>query len=106
MTSCRKFDRGEFVRGFRAACARRGINPLEGATSFEVVRYRIERGRALRRTRRGRWWQRSSLWLECAPYRSRVEEEAIWNVFVESYDAEVKRLVRAQRRYQKEGRRT
>lgn len=94
MTSCREFDRGEFVRGFRAACAQRGIDPLEGATSFEVVHVRSERRRGLGRTRRSRWWRQHSLWLASPPYRSIVEEEAIWNLFVESYGGEIQRLGR------------
>lgn len=78
----KQFDYDTFVRGFRAACARRGIDPLEGATLYQVVRVRAE---AAQSRPTDRWWQRHALWVACEPYRSDVEEEVFWSLFLQAY---------------------
>ncbi len=92
MRSQKRFDHDEFVRGFRAACTRRGIDPLEGATLYDVVRVLAEQAEA-RRTR-DRWWKRHKLWRACQPNHSELEEEVIWELFLQSYLPHMKRLAR------------
>lgn len=86
----RQFDYDEFVRGFHAACARRGIDPQEGATSYEVVLVLADEAEARRVY--DQWWLRHQLWWECEPYHSEVEEEVIWNLFLQSYLPVMSRL--------------
>jgi hypothetical protein len=98
MTSRPKFDYEDFVRGFRAACAQRGIDPLEGATSFQVVHYCAERQLAARLALKPkRWWLRHHYWQASLPHHSEVEEETFWNLFIEGYTLELNRVVRAMR---------
>jgi hypothetical protein len=83
------------VRRFRVVCARRGIDPLTGATSFQVVHYMADQQAA--RLKPKRWWLQHDFWLDSQPQHSEVEEEAIWNLFIEGYRLEMNRAVRAMR---------
>ena len=83
MTLSKDFDYDDYMREFRAACARRGIDPARGANGYEVVHVIAEQRRAMRSP--DRWWQRHELWLNCPPYVSETEREAIWNVFMQAY---------------------
>lgn len=90
MQADRQFDYDEFVRGFRAACARRGIDPQEGSTLYDVVLVLADAAEARRTV--DQWWQRHKLWRDCEPYRSEVEEEVIWSLFLQSYLPVMSRL--------------
>ena len=84
-----KFNYDEFVRGFRAACERQGIDPAQGATGYQVVNTVVDQRRARRRSLRGAaaldaWWCNPDLWLNCPPYRSETEQQAVWNLFTET----------------------
>ena len=75
-----KFNYDEFVRGFRAACERRGVDPARGATGYQVVNAVVDRRRAVRKWSRlpqRHWWQNPDLWLNCPPYRSETEQQAV-----------------------------
>jgi hypothetical protein len=94
MTPAREFDYDEFLREFRAVCARRGIDPVRGATAYQVVHVVADARRAAYpANRRGAqqgwahrlWWTNHELWLNSAPYRSETEQEAIWNIFQQAY---------------------
>ncbi len=90
MAPRRGFNYDEFVRGFRAACAQQGIDPARGATGYQVVNVVVDRRRAARRQRRSaqqHWWQNPGLWLNCPPYRSETEQQAVWNLFTEAQDS-------------------
>ena len=97
MTSRPQFDYGEFVRRFRVVCARSGIDPLTGATSFQVVHLMAEQPTNRLKYKPNRWWLQHDLWLDSQPQHSEVEEEAIWNLFIEGYRLEMNRVVRAMR---------
>ena len=95
--SRRQFDYRDFLRRFRAACLQRGIDPQRGATSFQVVHWHsAQRAGAARGG--ARWWRHHTLWLAAPPYRSVVEEAAIWNLFMEGYGREMKSYAEAMRR--------
>ncbi|HVU11761.1 MAG TPA: hypothetical protein VHD90_10795 [Phototrophicaceae bacterium] len=93
MTSTHHFDYDAFVQGYRTACAARGIDPAQGATGYQVVHVVTEG----RHGHTDRWWQRHTLWLNCPPYVSDTEREAIWNVFSETYGIMAARIARAAR---------
>ena len=93
MASTHRFDYDAFVQGYRASCAARGIDPAQGATGYQVVHVVTEQKR--KRWRAERWWQRHTLWLNCPPYASETEREAIWNVFVETYGITAAQVARA-----------
>ena len=105
MSSTHTFKYDDYVRDFRAACAKRGIDPLEGATGYQVVhllaeKRRAEQRREARRTQHERWWARHNLWVDCPPYRSETEEDAFWNLFSETYLLALFHYLRARRRWQ------
>ncbi|MBI1257596.1 MAG: hypothetical protein GC204_09010 [Chloroflexi bacterium] len=105
MSSTQTFNYDTYKRGFRAACAQRGIDPLAGATSYQVVHLladhqRAEQRRIARRTRHALWWSRHKLWVDCPPYRSETEEEAFWELFRETYLLALFHYMRARRRWQ------
>ena len=107
MSSTRNFDYDDTVRRFRAACAQHGIDPVNGASEYQVVhvvadRRRAEQRRIARKTDHGQWWLRHELWFndDCAPYRSETEADALWALFSETYLLAVLRHVRARRRWQ------
>ena len=95
MTSARNFHYDDYLRDFRAACAQRGIDPIQGASGYQVVHLTAEQRRAARPL--DRWWQRHELWTDCPPYRSETEEEALWQMFSEAYLLTVRRVVQAKR---------
>lgn len=101
MTHGRSFDYDEFLRGFRAACARRGIDPANGSTSYQVVHVAAEARRAAWQANRWwshhQWWTNHELWLNSAPYRSETEQEAIWNIFQQAYGIMARLVVQAAR---------
>jgi hypothetical protein len=106
MTSTRNFDYDDYVRGFRAACALRGIDPVNGATGYQVVHFladrrRAEQRRIARKTEHAQWWLRHELWFndDCSPHHSDTEEDALWALFSETYLLAVLRYVRARRRW-------
>ncbi len=93
----RRFDYAEFVEGYREACGEWGIDPVEGATSYQVVRVRAEQQRLAESRSERRWWERHELWLDCPPYHSEAEGEAIWSLFAQAYGVTVRLLIRAAR---------
>ena len=95
MTLARNFRYDEYVRAFRAVCAQRGIDPLQGATESQVVHVLAERRCAARPI--DRWWERPDLWQECPPYRGETEEDAIWHLFSAAYILTVQRAMWANR---------
>jgi hypothetical protein len=101
MTLTRQFDYEDYRKQFRAACARRGIDPLYGASGYQVANLRAEQRRAEWKAAQQRgwgqvaWWQKHELWLNCPPYRSETEQEAIWQVFRQAYVMLALRIVRA-----------
>lgn len=92
MTPTKKFNYDEYVRGFRAACAQRGIDPAHGANGYQVVNTVVDRRRAARQRAKHpqrHWWQNPGLWLNCPPYRSETEQQAVWNLFTQAQDSRV-----------------
>lgn len=76
------FNLEAFKRAWRERCAEHGIDPVEGATGYQVANLRAERRKA---EPKSCWWaEDAALWYEAYPYRSDVEEAALWQVF---YDA-------------------
>jgi hypothetical protein len=49
-----------------------------------------------------RWWQQHEFWLNCPPYHSETEQEAIWSLFAQAYGLMAVRLARAVRLYRAE----
>lgn len=97
MTLKPAFDYDRFVGQYRAACAERGIDPAQGATEYQVVHVTAERRR--RSYQPDRWWDQHEFWLDCPPYRSETEADAIWNLFTQSYAQMAARLAHAVRLY-------
>jgi hypothetical protein len=99
MDSRRRFNYDEFVRGWRAACTRRGIDPAEGATSYQVATLVAERRKAAAKQHcaQDRWWQKHTFWFCCPPYHSDTEADALWQVFVQAYAILGKRVAYAAR---------
>jgi hypothetical protein len=97
MTPKPTFDYDRFVGQYRAACARRGIDPAHGATGYQVVHVTAEQRRTARQP--DRWWQQHEFWLNCPPYHSDTEQDAIWSLFAQSYAVMAARLTQAVRLY-------
>ncbi len=97
MTWTQHFDYDDYLREFRAACAKHGVDPVCGATGYQVVHITTEQQRQARKP--DRWWERHDLWVDCPPYRSEVEEDAFWQLFAEMYLRAVLRVIRARRRW-------
>ena len=95
VTSRRPFNYDEFMMRYRIACEQRGIDPVVGANGYQVVHITAEQRR--RSWHPSRWWRQHELWLNCPPYRSETEQEALWQVFVEAYGATARRFVQALR---------
>lgn len=73
--SVRRIDIAALKTRFRAAATARGIDPVEGATSFQVVHHVTARPRVLRDPD---WWQDHELWDRVDdPIRHSVIEEAV-----------------------------
>jgi hypothetical protein len=102
----RQFDYAAYVEGYRAACEAWGIDPVRGATGYQVVHVLAERERRLweaqSRAERG-WWLDHEFWLDCAPYRSETEADAIWQLFVQAYHLTARLIIRAGRRRARQG---
>lgn len=98
MTLKPAFDYDSFVGEYRAACAERGIDPARGATGYQVVHVTAEQRRTA--CQPDRWWERHDLWLNCPPYHSDTEQQAVWNLFTQAYVQVAIRLARALRRRQ------
>lgn len=90
MRSQTQFNYSEFVRGFRAACALRGIDPQEGSTIYQAVLVRAEQARAAYQP--SSWWRQHERWQGSMTYRNELEEGVIWNLFLESYIPKMYRL--------------
>jgi hypothetical protein len=90
MRSQTQLNYPEFVRGFRAACALRGIDPQEGSTIYQAVLVRAELARAAYQP--DGWWKRHEHWQGSMTYRNELEEGVIWNLFLESYIPKMYRL--------------
>ena len=95
MASKPLFNYDEFIKNYRLACARRGIDPAQGASVYQVVHISAEQRR--KAWQASRWWKRHELWLNCPPYRSEAEQQAIWNLFVEAYGTTASRIAQAVR---------
>ncbi len=95
MALARRFDYDEFVDDFRAACARRGIDPVRGASSYQVVHVAAELRRADAPI--DCWWRRHELWLDCPPYRSDTEQEALFRIFTQAYGSLARRFAQTVR---------
>ena len=69
---------------FRTAALARGIDPLAGATGYQVVHLLTERQRGVRSSS---WWNDPDLWdREDDPIRhSQIEEMALTHLFLTSY---------------------
>lgn len=80
----RRIDIAALKARLRAACEQRGIDPLEGATSFQVVHLLAEQSPMLDRPA---WWQNYELWNTTDdPIRhSLIEELAINALFFETW---------------------
>ena len=90
------FDYQAFKRAWRERCAENGIDPVEGATAYQVVNARAQQRNA---EPRSCWWaEDDALWHFAPPYRSEVEEEALWRVFYAAREQIYVRRVRGQRR--------
>lgn len=90
MRSQKQFHYSEFVRGFRTACALRGIDPQEGSTIYQAVLVRAEQARAAYQP--DNWWQRHEHWQGSMTYRNELEEGVIWNLFLDAYIPKLQRL--------------
>ncbi len=82
-TTPRWFDGARFIGEWRALCAQQGIDPVEGATTYQVIRQRAARIERMRRiiNKRHRWWVYPSLWKQGEWGRSPVETEAFFNLY-------------------------
>lgn len=60
-----------------------GIDPVEGATSYQVANLRAERRKA---EPRSLWWAEDDLmWAYAPPYISEVEEAVFFSMFEQAY---------------------
>jgi len=101
MTLTRRFDYDEYVKQFRTACAQRGIDPLDGATGYQVVHFKAEQRRAAwLRESADRWWLQHDLWTDCPPYHSDTEQVVFWELFRSTYLIALRRI-RDERRRQR-----
>ena len=84
MTVRRPIDITALKDRFRAAATARGIDPVEGATSFQVVHHVTARMRVVENPD---WWQDHELWdREDDPIRhSLIEELALARLFLSTY---------------------
>jgi hypothetical protein len=98
MASTQHFDYDDFVRKFRAACARRGIDPQEGASGYQIVHITAQQRHEARPI--DRWWLQNDLWRDDPPYHSETEQGAIWLLFRQTYLIEL-RCITSQRRLQR-----
>ncbi len=90
------FDIEAFKRAWREKCATAGIDPVEGATAYQVANLVAERRTAVPRSC---WWaEDDALWYFAPPYRSEVEEAALWQVFYDAREMIYVRRLRGQRR--------
>lgn len=71
----------DYVAAFRAAAARRGIDPAAGSTSFQAVGVRAELSKAARNVTE--WWRDATLWADDGESRSSTEYVALHNVIAE-----------------------
>ncbi len=94
MASQRAFNYDEFLVKFRTACAQHGIDPVEGATSYQVVHLVVDQRRARWNPNLNRWWRRSGLWGGCPPYHSPTEQAVIWHLYRITYRMERRRWLR------------
>lgn len=85
MTQRKPFDYQSFITRFRQRCAARGVDPLNGATTFDVVTLKADTNRAQTAATVTDWWQDAELWCEAAPYRDVVEEDALERVRREAF---------------------
>lgn len=90
------FDEQTFKRRWRDLCAQTGIDPVEGATAYQVANLKAERRKA---EPRSCWWASdSTLWEESPPYHSTVEEAALYQVFSDARDLIYKQNKEGKRR--------
>lgn len=83
MQKHRRFNYDEFLSGFRAACARWGVDPETGATSYQVIHIRVDLARAAHQP--DLWWQRHEIWQGSLLHRNALEEGVIWDLFLDTY---------------------
>ncbi|MDZ4766512.1 MAG: hypothetical protein SGI73_18400 [Chloroflexota bacterium] len=83
------FDAAQYKHAFRAACARRGVDPVYGASVYQAINARADqlkadKRRAIRAARDpmdGAWWQQPELWFDLPPNRSNVERIVFEHLF-------------------------
>lgn len=89
------FDYPTFRHQFRQRAVLLGIDPVAGATSYDIARIRADQRRAAHVD--DHWWRDYALWTDSAPHRSDTEEQALYLVFREAFTW-VGRLVAGQTR--------
>jgi len=76
------FDLVAYKRHWRELCEKHGIDPVEGATTYQVVNVRVEQRKA---EPSSCWWaEDAQMWAFAPPYHSDLEETVLFKVF---YDA-------------------
>jgi hypothetical protein len=85
-----------FKRAWREKCAQHGIDPVEGATGYQVANLLAERRKAAPKSD---WWtDDDAMWYHAPPYRSYVEELAVWLVYDAAREAIYQRQQEGKRR--------
>lgn len=83
-----KFDSAAFKAAWREECEKREIDPVEGATSFQVAGYKAEVAEQWRRhpffARRWARPETALFWQEFEVLRSEVESSDVYDVLMES----------------------
>lgn len=91
-----RFNYAAFRDGFRAACARRGIDPERGASVYDVVKYNAEQRKAAYIENQDQWWRDFDQWTFAPPHRSSTEALALFHLFEITYGMALTRLWSAQ----------
>lgn len=89
------FDLTAFKAGWRAACSKYGVDPVEGATSYQVAAYKADVEKARKQAARTYWWRQDpGIWADPGWCFSDVEAECYRRLFRQAWDWEVSELSR------------
>lgn len=84
----RPFDYPSFRARFHDAAVARGIDPVAGATSYQVALLKADCAKEAKRRANRNWWAHSHMWRHAPPYRNVFEGEAIYRVFESAWALE------------------
>lgn len=84
------FDLAAFKKEWRKLADMVGVDPVEGATSYQVVAWKAACEKARKRAAQTDWWKDSLIWFDPGWCPSEVEQDCYTRLFWQAWQHEIK----------------